>query len=266
MRVVSFEHRGERGFGIVRGASVFAHDGELDPSALDRIAGGTELPLGEIAFLPPIPSPRKILCIGINYEAHRIEMGREKPEHPVVFVRFATTLVGHERAIVKPRVSERLDFEGELAVVIGRRARNVKAERALEIVAGYSCFDDASVRDWQRHGSQFTPGKNFDATGGFGPWLVTTDEIPDPSRLLLSTRVNGERVQHAPTSDMTFPVPELIEYISTFCTLEPGDVIATGTPGGVGDQRTPALYLKPGDRVEVEVDAIGILSNPIASE
>jgi 2-keto-4-pentenoate hydratase/2-oxohepta-3-ene-1,7-dioic acid hydratase in catechol pathway len=248
VRVVSFLHRGQQGSGELVG---------------DVIRGRSEIPLSEVVLLPPVPHPKKILCIGINYEAHRIEMGREKPLHPVVFVRFATTLVGHEQAIVKPSESDRLDWEGELAVIIRERGRKVKAERALSIVAGYSCFDDASVRDWQRHGSQFTPGKNFDATGGFGPWMVTADEIPDPSGLELSTRVNGERVQHASTADMTFSVPELIEYISTFCTLEPGDVIATGTPSGVGDQRTPPRYLKEGDRVEVEIEKIGTLANAI---
>ena len=252
MKLVGFEHRGRHLIGELRGSSVVTKD--------------EEVPLSEITYLPPIINPRKILCIGINYESHRIETGRDKAEHPVVFTRFATTLVGHEEPIVRPRVSERLDFEGELAVIIGREARHVKAERALEIVAGYACFNDASVRDWQRHTTQFTPGKNFDATGAFGPWMVTADEIPDPSQLQLSTRVNGERVQHASTSDMTFSVPELIEYISTFCTLEPGDVIATGTPGGVGDKRTPPLYLKPGDRVEVEIDKIGVLANPVEAE
>jgi 2-keto-4-pentenoate hydratase/2-oxohepta-3-ene-1,7-dioic acid hydratase in catechol pathway len=252
MKLVGFEHRGRQLVGELRDSSVVTKD--------------EEIPLSEITYLPPITNPRKIICIGINYEAHRVETGREKSPYPVVFTRFATTLVGHEEPIVRPRASECLDYEGELAVIIGREARHVKAERALEIVAGYACFNDASVRDWQYRNSQFTPGKNFDATGAFGPWMVTADEIPDPSQLELTTRVNGERVQHAFTSDMTFSVPQLIEYISTFCTLEPGDVIATGTPGGVGHERKPPLFLKPGDRVEVEIDKIGVLSNPVEAE
>jgi 2-keto-4-pentenoate hydratase/2-oxohepta-3-ene-1,7-dioic acid hydratase in catechol pathway len=195
-----------------------------------------------------------------------METARDKTEHPTVFTRFATTLVGHDEPIVKPSVSDRLDYEGELAVIIGKPARHVKASRALDIIAGYACFNDASVRDWQRHTTQFTPGKNFDATGAFGPWMVTADEIPDPTNLELLTRVNGETVQHANTRDMIHSIPRLIEYISTFCTLEPGDVIATGTPGGVGDKREPPLYLRPGDVVEVEIEKIGVLRNPIEAE
>jgi 2-keto-4-pentenoate hydratase/2-oxohepta-3-ene-1,7-dioic acid hydratase in catechol pathway len=252
MKLIGFEHRGRQLVGELRGATVVTRD--------------EEIPLSEITYLPPVTNPRKIICVGVNYETHRIEMGRDKGEHPLLFARFATTLVGHEEPIFRPQVSERLDYEGELAVIIGQRGRHVKAERALEIVGGYSCFNDASVRDWQRHTSQFTPGKNFDATGAFGPWMVTPDEIPDPTQMVLRTRVNGVEVQRASTSDMTFPIPELIAYISTFCTLEPGDVIATGTPGGVGDKRDPPLYLKPGDRVEVEIDGIGVLSNPIEAE
>ncbi len=254
MRIVRFERGGARSSGTVRGDAVIDEE------------SGEEIPLGELSYLPVVEKPGKILCIGINYEAHRIEMGRDKPAHPIVFTRFVSTLVGHGQPIVRPSVSDQLDYEGELAVVIGRRGRHVKAERALELVAGYTCFNDASVRDWQRHGSQFTPGKNFDSTGAFGPWLVTSDEIPDPSQLELCTRVNGERLQHALTGDMTFSVPELIEYLSTFCTLEPGDVIATGTPSGVGDQRRPPRYLRPGDWVEVEIEKIGTLSNPVEAE
>ena len=252
MKLIGFEHGGRQLVGELSGSEV--------------VAQGERIPLSEIVYLPPIVSPRKILCIGINYESHRIEMGRDKGDHPVVFTRFATTLVGHGEPIVRPRVSERLDYEGELAVIIGKEARHVKADRALEIVAGYACFNDASVRDWQRHTSQFTPGKNFDATGAFGPWMVTADEIPDPSQLELSTRVNGARVQHASTSDMTFSIPQLIEYISTFCTLQPGDVIATGTPGGVGHARKPPRYLVAGDEVETSIDGIGVLRNRVVAD
>ena len=190
--------------------------------------------LDSIAFLPVIPDPRKIICIGINYRSHVEETGREIPINPMVFTRYADSQTGHLQPIIRPTVSSKLDFEGELAIVIGRHARHVQADRALEYVAGYSCYNDGSVRDWQRHTSQFAPGKNFPQTGGFGPWLVTTDEIPDPSKLTLTTRLNGEVVQHAKTDDLIFPAARLIEYCSTFTPLYPGDVIITGTTGGVG--------------------------------
>ena len=252
MKLISFEHRGRQLMGEQRGETV--------------ISQGEEIPLSEIVFLPPVVQPKKIICVGRNYAAHAAEMGKEVSERPLLFVRFATTLVGHKQPILKPAESERLDYEGELAVIIGKRARRVKAEQALEIVAGYSCFNDASARDWQAHTSQFTAGKNFDATGAFGPWMVTADEIPDPTNLSLTTRLNGEVVQQANTSHMIFPVTVLIEYVSSFCTLEPGDVIATGTPAGVGDKRTPPLYLKAGDVVEVEIDRVGLLANPIEAD
>src|SRR5690606_31806980 len=184
---------------------------------------------------PVIPnSGTKFLCVGINYLPHIAEMGRERPAHPVIFVRFASSLVGHLEPLVRPPESIQLDYEGELAVVIGRTARRVPRERALEHVAGYACFNDGSVRDFQRHGPQWTAGKNFVASGAFGPWLVTADERPDPAELSLTTRLNGEVVQHESVAELCFDVPALIEYCSTFTRLEPGDVIATGTPGGVG--------------------------------
>jgi 2-keto-4-pentenoate hydratase/2-oxohepta-3-ene-1,7-dioic acid hydratase in catechol pathway len=167
---------------------------------------------------------------------------------------------------VRPRASTKFDYEGELAVVIGRTARHVSRDRALEYVAGYTCFNDGSLRDWQGHSTQFTPGKNFEGSGAMGPWLVTSDELPDPAALHLTTRVNGDTVQSAPLSDLLFDVPALIEYISTFARLEPGDVIATGTPGGVGAYRTPPLWLRPGDVVEVEIDRIGVLRNSVIDE
>ena len=174
--------------------------------------------------------------------------------------------MGHGQALVLPRNAKDFDYEGELAVVIGTRARHVPATRALECIAGYSCYHDGSLRDWQFHTSQWTPGKNFPATGGFGPWLVTTDELPDPSKLTLVTRLNGNEMQRAPTDLMIFDIPTIIEYLTGFTELLPGDVIATGTPGGVGFKREPPVFLQPGDVAEVEISSIGILRNPVVAE
>lgn len=231
-------------------------DGASADVAFDRIE----------AWYPPVGAPEKILCIGVNYDTHRRETGRDPSAYPTVFARFAHTLVGHGQPMVRPRASERFDYEGELAVIIGRRGRHISQADALDYVAGYACFNDGSVRDYQRHTSQFTPGKNFDATGGFGPWLLTADEVPDPQALALQTRVGGEVLQSASTSHMIFDVRTLIAYLSSFCTLAPGDIIATGTPGGVGDKRDPRRYLVPGEQCEVVIDGIGTLSNPIQAE
>jgi 2-keto-4-pentenoate hydratase/2-oxohepta-3-ene-1,7-dioic acid hydratase in catechol pathway len=220
----------------------------------------------EVELEPVIPNPGKILCVGVNYLAHIREMGREPPGHPVIFVRFPDSLVGGGRPIVKTRASGQYDFEGELAFVIGRRARHVPAKDALGYVAGYSCFMDGSVRDFQRQTSQFTAGKNFPASGSFGPHLVTTDEIPDPAALKLETRLNGAVMQQAPISDMRFGVADLVAYCSTFAQLEPGDVVTTGTPSGVGFARNPPVWLKAGDLLEVEISRIGILRNAVSDE
>lgn len=282
MRLLSFEKSGEPSFGIgVEGGVIDAGarlGGEfatlrdvLTAGAVNLLRGMEGLPadLGwdEIEYLPVVADARaKILCIGVNYLPHIREMGRELPDYPVVFVRFLDSLVGHERPIVRPAASEQLDFEGELAVVIGRSARHVPRERALEYVAGYSCFNDGSVRDFQRHALQWTPGKNFHASGAWGPWLVTADEVPDPRVLELTTRLNGETVQQESVAELCFTVPDLIAYCSTWAKLEPGDVIATGTPGGVGAGRNPPLWMKAGDRVEVEIPGLGTLTNRIVDE
>lgn len=220
----------------------------------------------DVELLPVIPDPDKIICVGINYHSHRQETGRGETEYPTLFTRFANTQVGQGQPLVKPRTSNELDFEAELAVIIGKRARHVAKEQALQHVAGYACYHDASVRDWQRHTSQFTAGKNFLGTGGLGPWLVTADEIPDPSQLTVVMRLNGQEMQHATTDLMIFSVPTLIQYITTFTELVPGDVIATGTPGGVGFKRTPPVFMKPGDVAEVEITGIGVLRNPVIGE
>ncbi|WP_316197022.1 fumarylacetoacetate hydrolase family protein [Bradyrhizobium sp. SZCCHNS3053] len=229
-------------------------------------SGARRYPLSAISFLPVIPNPDKILCIGLNYETHRKETGRSEVENPTVFGRFANSQTGHLTDIIRPRVSTDLDFEGELAVVIGKPGRYIPRSEAWQHIAGYACYNEGSVRDFQRHTHQFTPGKNFPATGAFGPWLVTPDEIDDLGPLRLQTRLNGEVVQDATISQMIFDIPRQIEYCSSFTRLEPGDVIATGTPGGVGSRRTPPLWMKPGDVVEVEIDRIGLLRNGIADE
>jgi 2-keto-4-pentenoate hydratase/2-oxohepta-3-ene-1,7-dioic acid hydratase in catechol pathway len=203
---------------------------------------------------PPGEDPLR----GINYVAHREETGRSETEFPALFTRFANTQVGHEQPLVRPRVSTELDYEAELAVVIGKPAHHVRREDALSFVAGYSCYQDATLRDWQRHTSQFTPGKNFIGTGGFGPWMVTADEISDPSRLTLVGRLNKTEMQRTSTDLLIFDIPALIAYITTFTELVPGDVISTGTPGGVGSKRQPPVWLKPGDVFEVEISGIGV--------
>lgn len=280
MRLVSFERNGRLSYGFaaeggVREVSHALRERYADLRAIleaDALAelgadtGGKELASGDVRFMPVIPNPDKIICVGVNYRPHIEEMGREVPEHPVVFVRFPGSLVGHEEPIVRPAVSEQFDFEGELAVVIGRRARHVSRESALDYVAGYCCFLDGSVRDWQRHTPQFTPGKNFQSSGAMGPFLVTGDDVGDPSALGLTTRVNGKVMQRGQVSELVFNIPFLIEYCSTFAELQPGDVIATGTPGGVGAARTPPVWLGSGDVVEVEIPGVGLLRNTVVDE
>ena len=282
MRLASFETNGRNAFGVVVG------DGIVDASVrlpgrprglrealaagalreLERLASvQPDFACSDVAFAPLIPdAAAKLLCVGINYLPHIKEMGRERPERPVLFVRFGDSVVGHGRPLLKPRESEQFDYEGELAVVIGKRARRVSRERALDHVAGYSCFNDGSVRDFQRHSAQFTPGKNFHASGSFGPWLVTVDEIPDVRKLTLTTRLNGTVMQNESVGELCFDVPQLIEYCSTWTQLEPGDVIVTGTPGGVGAGRKPPVWMKPGDTIEVELTGIGVLRNPVIAE
>ena len=217
----------------------------------------------EVTWLPVIPNPGKIVCVGLNYEEHRQETGRDKTEQPALFLRLAESQVGHKQPILRPRESKNLDYEAEIALVIGRAGRRISQKDSWNHIAGYSCYNDGSVRDWQRHTIQWTAGKNFASTGGFGPWMVTADEIPAGTLLTLSCRLNGERMQHATTEQMIFKIPKLIEYISSFTTLAPGDVIVTGTPGGVGARRNPPVWMKPGDTVEIEIDKVGVLVNTI---
>lgn len=282
MKLVSFEHNGRNSIGLLREErllnlglpnslvdgslkSFLVNDGLAALKTIDLDSLPT-LSLDQVRFQPVITNPAKILCIGINYASHVREAGREIPQFPMIFTRFADSQVGHDQPLQRPRLSTKFDFEGELAVVIGRLAHHVKEADALNYVAGYSCYNDGTLRDWQRHTSQFTPGKNFPRTGGFGPWLVTADEIPDPATLHLQTRLNGEVMQDTDTSDMIFSVSKLIEYCSSFTPLAPGDVLVTGTTGGVGAFRQPPVWMKPGDVVEIEISRIGILRNTIADE
>ena len=259
MRYVSFlRPDGMPSFGRLEGEQVFdlgmpggtawLRDA-IAADTLASLADGEAFALAAIRLLPVIPNPGKILCIGLNYASHVAEMGRKQEGWPAVFTRWPDTLVAHGDPLVRPREGQNFDFEGELAVVIGKGGRRIPREQALGRIAGYAVFHDASVRDWQRHNSQFTPGKNFPATGGFGPALVTPDAIADLGAQRVQTRLNGELVQDQPVSDLIHDIPALIAYCSTFTELRPGDVIATGTPGGVGAGRTPPLYMKDGDRV-----------------
>ncbi|AEA69989.1 MULTISPECIES: fumarylacetoacetate hydrolase family protein [Pseudomonas] len=282
MKLASFIVQGRSSYGVVEGDQIIdleslkptlgsdlkqaiGHN-RLNELSTARLASLPRIPLADVTFLPVIPNPGKVLCIGINYATHVRETGREMPTYPMIFTRFADSQTAHLQPIVRPTASHKLDFEGELAVVIGKAARHVKPADALDYVAGYACYNDGSVRDWQKHTIQFVPGKNFPNTGGFGPWLVTGDEIGDPQDLELTTRLNGEVMQHTRTSDMIFDVRQLIEYCSTFTELAPGDVIVTGTTGGVGAFREPPVWMKPGDEVEIEIARIGTLRNSIVDE
>lgn len=222
--------------------------------------------LQEIAWLPPVSPASKIICVGLNYGKHVKETGRDQAAYPSLFLRHFDSFVGHETSIEKPDCSEQFDFEGELVVVIGREGRHIPAESAMEYVAGYTCMSENSVRDFQKHTAQVTAGKNFHRSGALGPWITAAPGISDPTSLQLTTRLNGNVVQNAPLSDLIFPIPTLIAYISKFCVLRPGDLIATGTPEGIGSRRTPPLFMKPGDALEVDVPGVGVLRNQVSHE
>jgi len=282
MKLVSFLRSNKPSWGVVVDGGVVdcgAKLGKKFPDLKAVIAGRgvpeakkfakgrkPDVPMAKVKFLPPIAKPDKIICIGLNYKSHIAETGRGDSQYPTIFTRFANTQVGHNSPMVRPKQSEKYDYEGEVAVIIGKKARHVAKEDALKFVAGYSIYNDGSVRDWQRHTTQFIPGKNFPATGGFGPWMVTADEIPDPTKMTLVTRLNGQELQRATTDLLIFDIPSLIHYCSEFTELVPGDVIVTGTPGGVGFVRNPPIFMKAGDTCEVEVDKIGTLVNPIVDE
>jgi len=278
MKLLSFAAGGKDYFGAVSSDGVVTLNDKVgQPDLRSALAAGAmtamheaaknakpDRKLSDIKFLPVIPNPPKILCAGINYRSHAAETGRELPKQPSMFIRFTDTLVGHGGELIRPKVSDNFDFEGELAVVIGKPARHITAEQALDHVAGYTCFVDGSVRDYQKF--SVTSGKNFPGTGPLGPWLVTPDEIPDPSKLTLTTRLNGNQVQHSPTDLLIYSIPQIIAFCSDFTQLSPGDVIATGTPEGVGHSRKPPLWMKPGDVLEVEITGIGTLRTQVADE
>jgi 2-keto-4-pentenoate hydratase/2-oxohepta-3-ene-1,7-dioic acid hydratase in catechol pathway len=282
MKFVSFEISGRASYGLLRGDEIvdlgkrladraptlraLLASGELHAESSRHANAAADHRLSAVRLLPVIPQPQTIACVGHNYEEHRVETQRDPTEHPSIFFRNPESLQAAGQPLLRPLESTQLDYEGELAIVIGKPGRRIAQARAWEHVAGVSCFNEGSVRDWQHHTRQFRPGKNFAKTGAFGPCLVTLDELPADRVVELSTRVNGQVVQHATTDQMIFPIPRLIAYLSTFMTLVPGDVIVTGTPGGVGVKRSPPLWLKPGDSVEVEISSVGLLANTVEQE
>lgn len=277
MKYVSYFHNGRARTGLIVGSGIVEAGERLGVSNVtdlferrakaERLAAlPADLSLEDVMFLPAVPNPVRILCVGLNYLSHLKETGRETPARPIIFTRFASSQVGHRQPMLRPSVSDNFDYEGELAVVIGKECRHVERTNAMSVLAGYSCYNDGSIRDWQRHTTQFTPGKNFPATGAFGPWIVSVDEIDDITQSTLITRLNGEEVQRAVVADLVFDIPHLISYCSTFTPLSPGDVIVTGTTGGVGMARKPPLWMKPGETVEVEISGVGTLMNPIGQE
>ncbi|MGF6506443.1 fumarylacetoacetate hydrolase family protein [Paraburkholderia sp. 32] len=282
MKLASFSTHLGSSFGIVRDETVFDLGKRLGGRYADlkaliaadafreaaQAADGTQgdYPLSEVTLLPVIPNPEQIFCVGLNYADHVKETNRETTEHPVIFMRVPASQVGHGQPMLRPPESQKFDYEGEIAVIIGRGGRRIDEADAWNHIAGYACYNDGSVRDWQLHTGQWGPGKNFYRTGAFGPWMVTSDEIEPNAVMTLVTRLNGQEVQRATTQMLIHGIAKQIAYLSTFTPLSPGDVIVTGTPGGVGAKRNPPLFMKAGDVAEVEVDRIGVLSNPIADE
>ncbi|SDG44987.1 2-keto-4-pentenoate hydratase/2-oxohepta-3-ene-1,7-dioic acid hydratase (catechol pathway) [Limimonas halophila] len=285
MRFLTFEDNGQPVPAIVRGDSAVDLRA-LDPDLprdwatllardnLERLATLAEAapdhalrPLAGLRYLPPIPAPPKTLCVGLNYRAHAAETGMDLPRYPIFFTRFPTSFVGHQRAMVCPSVSEKYDYEGELVAVIGRGGRSIPRERALDHVVGYSIFNDGSVRDFQKRAKQWTLGKNFDASGAFGPHVVTADELPEgASGLGVETRLNGEVMQSGRTDDLIFTVADLVAAAGEAMTLEPGSILVTGTPPGVGMARDPYVWMKAGDTVSITIEGIGTLTNPVVAE
>ncbi|MEA3135208.1 MAG: hypothetical protein QOG17_3054 [Gammaproteobacteria bacterium] len=285
MRFLTFKSKGEEGIGILDSAGAvrgFLTSDQRFPGNLDKLIGtsddalhaaGALLQSGKafdqekIDLLPPLSAAAKIICIGLNYAAHTQEGGFAPQTYPAVFTRFNSSLIGHRAPLLRPRVSDKLDYEGELVAVIGRGGRHIAKDAALSHVIGYSVFNDGSVRDYQMKTAQWTVGKNFDGTGAFGPYLVTADELPSGAAgLRLQTRLNGQTVQDANTSDLIFDVATLVSTLSEAFTLQRGDIIVTGTPSGVGFARKPPLYMKAGDVCEIEIEGVGTLVNPVVDE
>lgn len=281
MRFLSFKTNAGPSFGLINASGIVdlsARTGATSLKALiamDRLSDAArfgdeaaDFQLDEITYLPVIIDPAHVWCLAINYQDHideikGIGIQREAPKQPAVFMRYPETLVGHGQPLLKPVESAAFDFEAELAVVIGKGGRRISEADAIDHIAGYTAFNDASVRDWQFHTRQIAPGKNFRATASLGPWMVTNDEIPDPDSLAIKARLNGETLQDSNTSYMMHKIPKFISYVSTFLDLQPGDVLATGTPSGVGFSRKPPIYMVHGDMIEVELEGIGVLANPV---
>ncbi len=279
MKLCSFQAQGRASYGLVTDAGIVDLGRRLEaPTLRDLLAADglskaaefvsepADYAFDDVAHDPVIPNPDKIICVGLNYSDHIKETGRGASEYPVLFARYSGSQIGHNRPMIKPLESDDFDYEGELAVIIGKECRRVPEAEALSVVAGYACYNDGSVRDWQRRTHQLLAGKVFADTGGFGPWMVTADEIPDPSKLHLQTRLNGQVMQDATTDLLITTIPELIAYCSTLLPLLPGDVIVSGTPGGVGFKRQPPVWLRDGDICEVEISGVGILRNSVAAE
>ena len=279
MKLVSYRNGGKASYGIVADGGVIDAGGRLGAKYADlgaviasrglgevqKLRGEKpDVKLADIEYLPTIPRPGKVVCIGYNYRAHVAETGQKLPDHPSVFLRMMSSIVGHERPIVAPKISGDYDYEGELAVVIGGGGRHIPEADAMRQVAGYTIMDDGSVRDWQRQ--NLIAGKNFPNSGAMGPWMTTADEIPDHRALTLVTRVNGDERQRSGLDKLIFDIPKLIAYVSSFTRLEAGDVISTGTPEGVAWSRKPPLWLKPGDILEIEISGIGTLRNRVIAE
>ncbi|ACA93574.1 MULTISPECIES: fumarylacetoacetate hydrolase family protein [Burkholderia cepacia complex] len=280
MRFAIYKKNGHRGIAVEHSGQWFgltaedtAYPGDLDSllaqgadlaEVAARLARGTPVDLDAVRVLPPFGRPNKILCVGLNYLDHSMETGFAKQTYPTVFARFASSLIGHDQPIALPAQSSQLDYEGELVAVIGKAGRGITRERALDHVAGYSLFNDVTLRDYQFRTPQWTMGKNFDGTGGFGPWFVTADELPRGCKgLRIQTRLNGAVVQEASTSDMIFDIETLVVMLSEVMTLQAGDLIVTGTPAGIGMAREPQLWMKAGDVCEVEIEQLGVLRNAV---
>lgn len=260
--VLEFLERGDKARQSVEAVWKFCSDAKR---LNDLQAAGVLTPEHEVEYLPPITNPNKIICLGQNYRGHVQEMKRELPQYPTFFAKYSNTLLGHRRPFVMPAVSDKVDYEGELAIVIGRKGKNIPKEKALDYIGGYSPFNDISVRDFQRRTLQWLQGKTFDGSGPMGPALVTADEVRDPGNLDLTLRLNGTVMQHGNTSDLIFDLPTVINYISQVLTLLPGDIISTGTPEGVGFARDPQVFLKPGDKVQLEISQVGTLETPVVA-
>lgn len=279
MKLCSFTKDGVASYGLVNDAGIvdlgkrfdaptlrdFLASGQMDAAA-KLVSADADYAFEDVTHDPVIPNPDKIICVGLNYHAHIQETGREETPNPVLFARFAGSQIGHNQPLIKPLESDKFDYEGEVAVIIGKEGRRISEADAMDFVAGYACYNDGSVRDWQKHTHQFMPGKTFAGTGGFGPWMTTADEIADHTKMRLQTRLNGEVMQDTTLDMLVCSIPRLIAYCSTILPLLPGDVLVSGTPGGVGARREPPLFMKDGDVCEIEVSGVGILRNPVVAE